>query len=250
MSELEIKALSGRIEELEARNTMLELKLLEVSSQLDDEDVQLEEGRRQLRLSYLGTIQAISRAIEAKDPHTQGHSELVTKYSMALARETGCSWTDLERIQMAAMLLDVGKIGIPRTILTKTDPLTPEEQAILQTHVEIGAKILEPIIYPWEIASLVYQHHERIDGSGYPRGLVADRIAPMARILGLVDAFCAMITERAYRSAHAREDTLTHIRDNAGILFDAEVVAAFDQVLARGEKQIFRELSEFAGRPM
>ena len=248
MSERELEALRRRVAELEAENVRLALKAADLEGKLEEEDETLDRQRAELRLSYLGTIQAISRAIEAKDPYTQGHSALVTKYSVALARELGHPWHALERIQIAAMLLDVGKIGLPQEVLGKTTPLTDKEIAVLRTHVEIGATILEPVVYPWSVSTLVYQHHERMDGSGYPKGLPGDEILPEARILGLVDSFCAMITDRAYRGAFTRADAVAFIRDNAGKLFDREAAAAFERMLARGEDEIFRDLAEFVGK--
>jgi HD-GYP domain-containing protein (c-di-GMP phosphodiesterase class II) len=248
MTKQDDRALERRVDELEAENTRLALRVADLEGRLEDEDEAIAVRDRELRLSYIGTIQAISRAIEAKDPYTQGHSALVTKHAMALARELGTPWSEIERIQIAAMLLDVGKIGVPGEILVKTTPLTAEEFAVLRTHVAIGAKILEPVVYPWEVSSLVYQHHERIDGSGYPRGLVGEDIVPEARLLGLVDSFCAMITDRAYRGAFTHADTIAFLRDNAGKLFDPAMVAAFERLLARGEDEIFRDLDEFAGK--
>ena len=247
MSEEVIGALQRRIDELEDEATRLEVQVVDLKGRLAEEDDALDRRRTELRLSYIGTIQAMSLAIEAKDPYTQGHSELVTKYSLALAREMGHSWSDLERIQIAAMLLDVGKIAVPQEILMKTTPLNEEEMRLMRTHVEHGARILEPVIYPWEVSSLVFQHHERFDGSGYPKGFEGDQIAPEARILGLVDSFCAMITDRAYRGAHTHEQVIGHIRENSGKLFDPDVVRAFDRLLKKDEEEIFRELTEFVG---
>lgn len=248
MSDQQYREMQKQIEELEEQKIQLEFQVASLKSRISEEGQALQRQKNELRIAYLGTIQTISRSIEAKDPYTKGHSELVTKYSMALAQELKYPWDRMEKIQIAAMLLDVGKIGIPRTILLKTTPLSAQEQQLLQSHVEIGAKILEPVVYPWDISTLVYEHHERLDGSGYPRGLTGKAIGLESRILGLVDSFCAMITDRAYRGAFTREQAVSYIRENSGTLFDPQVVAAFDRLLERDEEVIFRDLGDLVSR--
>jgi len=238
----QIKDLQARINQLEDENTRLRILVEDLKGALEDDSDHLEKERVKLRLSLVATIQALARAIEAKDPFTQGHSELVSKFAMAVAHEIGLPWDQVERIQMAGMLLDVGKIGVPQEILLQPSELSAQEAEIMRKHVEISAKILEPIIYPWSISTFVYQHHERLDGSGYPRGLSGEEISMEAKILGLVDSFVAMSNDRAYRKAHSRSDVLDYLKDNSGKLFDSEVVEAFLAIIGRGEEAIFSEV--------
>jgi HD-GYP domain-containing protein (c-di-GMP phosphodiesterase class II) len=129
-------------------------------------------------------------------------------------------------------LLDIGKIGISGDILTKKEDLTAEERKVLETHVSIGAQIVEPIIYPWDVSTLVYQHHERLDGSGYPERLRGDDITLEARILGLADSFVAMIVRRAYRDAHGETEVLEYLRREADRTFDHGCVNALQEALS------------------
>ena len=244
----DISLLKARIEDLEEENTRLSLANEDIKDAMETRCEGLEQERVQLRMSMVSTVQSLARAIEFKDPYTFGHSELVCKYAMAVADQLEWEWERIERVQMAGMLLDVGNIGVPAKILGRPGPLTMPEIKIMRKHVEIGGKILESVMYPKDLAAIVMQHHERWDGSGYPRGLTGESILPEARVLGLVDSFVSMTADRSWRKAISRASVLEHIKSGAGTLFDPKMAHAFLEVLERGEDAIFKDVESFAGR--
>ncbi len=187
-----------------------------------------------LRESYMSTVRALAEAIDAKDHYTQGHSTRVARYSVAIARELNLSAEDIEGIETASYLHDVGKIGISDQILMKPGKLTPHEMETVRSHPLIGAKILAPVKFPWEIVPIVMQHHERFSGGGYPNQLAYDDIHIGARVLIVADSYEAMTSERPYRAALSQSKAIEELRAGAGTQFDPMVVEAFVRVLERG----------------
>lgn len=187
-----------------------------------------------LRDSYIATVRALATAIDAKDHYTRGHSTRVARFSVAIAQELKLPDSDIEGIETAAYLHDVGKIGVSDQILMKPGKLTLEEMETVRTHPKIGAKILSPINFPWEIVPIVFQHHERYSGGGYPNKLAYDDIHIGARILIVADSYEAMTSERPYRAALTRQAALEELRKGSGTQFDPMVVEAFIRVLDRG----------------
>ncbi len=187
-----------------------------------------------LRESYISTVRALAEAIDAKDHYTQGHSTRVARYSVAIARELGLPEEDIEGIETASYLHDVGKIGISNEILMKPGKLSPIEMDMVRNHPLIGAKILSPIKFPWEIVPIVIQHHERYSGGGYPNQLAYDDIHIGARVLIVADSYEAMISERPYRAALSQDKAIAELRAGAGTQFDPKVVKAFVDVLEAG----------------
>jgi len=188
------------------------------------ENVRLRENIEQ---NYLETLEVLISVIETKDSYTRGHSEMVSKYAFAIAKEMKLSSEEAERIRKAGLLHDIGKIAIDRQILLKNGSLTGEERKIVQTHCDCGVKILRPATFLGELLPIIHQHHEYFDGKGYPRGLKGAEIDPGARILAVADAFDAMTSARSYRSAISFEKAVDEIRRHAGTQFDPEVVKAF-----------------------
>jgi len=180
--------------------------------------------------TYLSTVQALVSAIEASDSYTRGHSERVTRYAMAIAEEMALPEDTLRNLEQAAILHDIGKIGIDINLLHKKGKLDKQDITTLQKHPEIGQHILGPIHFLCSISDIVAQHHERFDGEGYPGGLQGTDILLEARILSVADTFDAMTSNRPYRSARLREDAITEIREMSGTQFDPEVVTAFLRV--------------------
>lgn len=223
--------LENKIDTLKEENARLKAEAHALSEALNKEDEALATGEIRLKLAYLSTIQALVRAIEAKDPYTVGHSSMVSSVSVAIARKLELSEGECERIRIAGMLLDIGKIGINGDILTKRDDLTEQERTAQREHVHIGAQIVDPIIYPWDVSSLIYQHHERLDGSGYPNGLTGKQIEKEAMILGLADAFVAMIAKRAYRDAHKENEVVAYFQAEADKIFDKKCVEMLAEML-------------------
>jgi putative nucleotidyltransferase with HDIG domain len=178
----------------------------------------------------MGLLHSLTSAVDAKDAYTCGHSERVALLSRSLAIETGLTEQQVDRIYMAGLLHDVGKIGVPEAVLQKTGKLTPEEFEQIKKHPEIGAKILRDIKQVEDIIPGVLHHHERYDGKGYPGGLSGDNIPLMGRIICLADCFDAMTSSRTYRKALPLEVALTEIRRCSGTQFDPVLSDAFLQI--------------------
>ena len=191
----------------------------------------IKDSLDEIKTSYMSTVKALSRAIEAKDPYTRGHVDRVAKYGLAIAMELDSDLLKDDMFRYALVLHDIGKIEIPDQILTKPGYLTEEEMAIMKRHPEVGAQILSPVKFLKEAAEMVRYHQERYDGKGYPRGLKAEEIPLAARIISVADSFDAIISNRPYRKANSVEHALNEIRKNAGTQFDPVVVSAFISAL-------------------
>lgn len=189
-----------------------------------------EEGLRRMVSKLQGvldqTVQALASITEIKDPYTAGHQQRVADLARAIAREFGLPKDMVEGIHVAGTLHDIGKIAIPAEILTKPSKLLEIEFGLVKTHSQVGYQILERIDFPWPVAEAVRQHHERIDGSGYPRGLRRDQIIPQARILAVADVVEAMASHRPYRPAHGIDSALAEIMRGRGGVYDPEVADA------------------------
>ncbi len=187
----------------------------------------------ELRELFFGTVSALSQAIDAKDGYTRGHADRVSRIAGAIAREIGLSESEIEHIELAGMLHDIGKIGIEDRILLKPARLDPEEQEAMQRHPIYGASILEPSKQLRPLVPIVLHHHEHFDGSGYPEGLIGDEIPLASRILLVADAYEAMTSDRIYRKAIGHERALEQLNKYKGIQFDPKVVRAFERVLEK-----------------
>ncbi|PJC76342.1 MAG: hypothetical protein CO013_00420 [Syntrophobacterales bacterium CG_4_8_14_3_um_filter_58_8] len=172
------------------------------------------------------TIRAMAMIVEEKDPYTAGHQERVAKLSVAIAQDLNLSEEQISGIRMAGMIHDIGKIRAPAEILSKPTQLSPIELELLKTHAEVGYRILEPIAFPYPVAKIAYQHHERINGAGYPQGLKGDEILIEARILAVADVVEAMASHRPYRPARGIDAALEEIEKNRGVLYDNAVADA------------------------
>ena len=185
-----------------------------------------EEGERQLRDSMRATIGAISGTVEVRDPYTAGHQQRAARIAAAIAREMGLPEMQIQGIYLAGIIHDVGKISVPSEILSKPGKLSKAESELVQAHPQAGYDILKDVAFPWPIAQIVLQHHERIDGSGYPRGLAGEAILIEARILAVADVVEAMNSHRPYRPALGPEVALAEIEKGAGRLYDNGAVQA------------------------
>ncbi|MCH7564351.1 MAG: HD-GYP domain-containing protein [Gemmatimonadetes bacterium] len=182
------------------------------------------------------TITTLARTIDAKSPWTAGHSERVARMSLSIAQILGLDQEDLDTIHRGGLLHDIGKIGVPVHILDKPGKLNEEEAKIMQDHVIVGARILEPLTALSAVMPIVLQHHERVDGSGYPKGLTGEQMHPLARIVAVADAYDAIQSDRPYRSGRSSEQTAQIIVQDSGTDFDPEIVEAFLEVMALGDK--------------
>lgn len=188
---------------------------------------QLDLYDRNMRELFLATIKSLAAAIDAKDPYTRGHSERVATFSVAIARELGLDERALERVQIAALLHDVGKIGIEDAVLRKPERLTDAEYAIIKRHPEMGASIMAPIRQLKDIIPGMRHHHEALDGSGYPDGLAGGEIPLMARIIAVADTFDAMTSDRLYQKAMDDDFVIRTLTRLAGSRLDPKAVQAF-----------------------
>jgi len=186
--------------------------------------------------TYISSIAALSSAIDARDEYTAGHSEEVAEYAVALGKELGFSSERLRILRYAALLHDIGKIGIPDHILLKPSSLTDPEWKIMKTHPRRGEDILKPFRFLEDAVIFVKQHQEKYDGTGYPDGLKDKKISLEARILSVVDAYQAMTSRRSYRSAYSHREAVKELKDKSGTQFDPVIVDAFLRVL-KGKSQ-------------
>ncbi len=191
---------------------------------------ELQVAYRQLQETYQATLEALGSALDSRDVGTEAHSRRVHGYALATAREYGVPDSDLPDLGYGVLLHDIGKIGIPDAILLKPGPLTPEEWRTMRRHPEIGKRLIEGIPFLHGAVPIVYSHHEKWDGTGYPRGLSGERIPLGARIFCIVDAFDAITFDRPYSKALPFEAAYAEIKRCAGTHFDPAVVEAFLKV--------------------
>jgi putative nucleotidyltransferase with HDIG domain len=188
---------------------------------------------KELKELNVGALHALARTVDAKSSWTAGHSERVAKIAIDMAMELGYQQDRLDDLQCAALLHDIGKIGVPQSVLDKPGKLTVEEYDIIKNHPSLGARILAPIRAYKRLIPIVEQHHERYDGKGYPFGKSGEQIHLSARIMALADTFDAMVSERPYRLGISQEKAIRIIREEAGHQFDPRIVEAFNQVISR-----------------
>lgn len=187
---------------------------------------ELKESWESLHQALEGAIQAMALTIEIRDPYTAGHQRRVSKLSCAIAKEMGLPEDQIEGIRVAGDIHDIGKIYVPAEILSKPGQITAIEYGIIKTHPQVGYDILKTIKFPWPVAQIVLQHHERLDGSGYPLGLSGDQILKEAKILIVADIVEAMSSHRPYRPAQGIDKALEEIIQHKGLSYDPEVVDA------------------------
>ena len=223
-------------------------RLLEQVAQRAEENRRLYE---ELRAIYRDTVRAFAAAIDIKDKYTQGHSERVGRYSEIIAREMGWSEEEVDGIQIAGYLHDIGKLIVDRDIINAPYHIDAKQSSDLNRHPAAGYEILSPINHPYaDIPLTAKYHHERLDGRGYPDGLTDEQIPMGAKIVSLADSFDAMTTDRPYRRRRSFEDVVRDLRENTGKQFDGKVVAAFARAIlkeVRGETRD-RRIIKMLGR--
>ncbi|MDO8137511.1 MAG: HD domain-containing protein [Candidatus Brocadiales bacterium] len=206
----------------------LEAKVVQRTAALHDMVNKLERVFKQ-------TVEAMAETVDQKSPWTFGHSRRVTQYAVTLGQRLGLKKEDLESLRTSALLHDIGKIGVPETIVDKEGPLTVEEQEVMQRHPRLGVNILSPIEAFGEILPTVLYHHENYDGTGYPQGLKGEEIPLLGRILRVADAYDAMRCDRPYRKGKDKDTTIEEIRADAGTIYDPHVVEALVEVVDKME---------------
>jgi PAS domain S-box-containing protein/putative nucleotidyltransferase with HDIG domain len=217
-------AISSVLIEWEGRPATLNL-IVDITEQKRAEEMLLNTTER-LRRSLAGTVQAISMAVEIKDPYTSGHQKRTADLARAIATEMGFSTDRTDFVRVAGSIHDIGKISVPAEILSKPTRLRNLEYELIKSHARAGYDILKDIEFSWPVADVVLQHHERMDGSGYPQGLKGNAILLEARILAVADVVEAIASHRPYRPALGMEVAIEEIKKNRGILYDPEVTDA------------------------
>jgi PAS domain S-box-containing protein len=213
------------IEDDTGQGPCIEGTLIDITERKRAQEV-LQAQVRQQKRAMEGIIQAMALTIELRDPHTAGHEQRVSQLAAAIAAELGMGDETVEAVRMTAIIHDVGKIYVPAEILSKPGRLNELEFRLIQMHPQVSFDILKVIDFPWPIAAIVLQHHERLDGSGYPQGLKAEHIRPEARVLAVADVVEAMTAHRPYRPAPGLDAALREIEAHRGTLYDAAVVDA------------------------
>jgi hemerythrin-like metal-binding protein/PAS domain S-box-containing protein/putative nucleotidyltransferase with HDIG domain len=206
-------------------------------SQLKRAEQELEKKTQDIKDALVGTVIAVGKAMEARDPYTAGHQQRVANIAIAIAERLGLDEYRIEGLRLGASIHDIGKLAIPSEMLVKPTQLTPLEYSVIQSHAQYGAEILKDVTFPWPILEIVSQHHERMDGSGYPLGLKGDEIVLEARIVAVADVFEAVSAHRPYRPSLGIEPALDELTRNRGNLYDGDVVDALLQLLEEGPER-------------
>ena len=233
--EKELKQYRDHLEELVTERTT---DLVRSNEQLQKEiserkkaETQLEQANLKLTLAYDETLVGWARALELRDRETEGHSQRVTEMTVRLARVMGVDEDELVHVRRGALLHDIGKMAIPDSVLLNSQPLTDEEQRIMHQHPIYAYQMLSPISYLAPALDIPYYHHERWDGTGYPKGLKGEQIPLTARIFAVVDVWDALSSDRTYRAAWSEEKVLAYIQEQAGTHFDPQVVEQFIKII-------------------
>ncbi|MBC7363407.1 MAG: HD-GYP domain-containing protein [Candidatus Aminicenantes bacterium] len=194
-------------------------------------ELELSQTLEKLRKTMMATIQAITLTIESRDPYTAGHQRRVSDLARSIATRLSWPTEKIDEVRMAALVHDLGKISVPAEILNKPGRLTPSEFLMIKEHPRVGYEILKTIEFPWPVAEIVLQHHERINGTGYPLGLKNGKIHPVSRVLAVADVVEAMLSHRPYRSAFSPLEVAAEIKNGSGISYDPVVVDACLDIL-------------------
>ena len=226
-----------RTEELARANDELHGKVLETRRSED----YLQSTLDRLERSLEGTFKAMSTTLELRDPYMAGHQHRVSSLAVTIAQEMNMPWEKIEGIRFAGIIHDIGKIAAPAEIMAKPGRLTKTEFQLIKDHPRIGYEMIKDIAFPWPVAHIVLQHHERLDGSGYPEGLVGDAILPEARILAVADVVEAVCSLRPYRPALGIEKGLEEIRKGRGVRYDTRVVDACIKLFREGRFSFRKE---------
>ena len=233
--ELELIHKNGSLVPVEVKYTFLRdaqarpAEVLAIARNISERKQAQEEAKQSIEKLVRAmehAIRAMTIVVEMRDPHTAGHQQRATQLACAIATEMGLSEEQINGLRLAGLIHDIGKVRIPAEILMNPDGLSEPECMMIQAHPRLGYEILKTIDFPWPVAKIVLQHHERMDGSGYPSGLSGEDIVMEARILAVADVVDAMSSHRPYRAALGVEKALEEISENRGVLYDARVADA------------------------
>jgi putative two-component system response regulator len=223
--------ISKPFDRYELRARLLGITRLNRYKKIIQERTKLQEANARLLAAYEATIETLSQAMDLRDRETEGHSRRVAELTIKLAQASGMSEEETVHLRRGALLHDIGKLGIPDSILHKPDRLTNEEWVIMRRHPQFAYNMLYPIEYLRPALDIPYNHHEKWDGTGYPRGLRGKDIPLAARLFAIIDVWDALTSDRPYRPAWSRQEARTYIRDQSGRHFDPQVVDLFFKVI-------------------
>jgi putative two-component system response regulator len=223
--------ISKPFDRFELRARLLGITRLNRYQKLIQERAKLREANAQLLNAYEATIESLSHALDLRDRETEGHSRRVTELTVQLAQAMNISEAEITHYRRGALLHDMGKIGIPDSILHKPDTLSDDEWMTMRRHPQLAYDLLHPIEYLHPALDIPYSHHEKWDGSGYPRGLKGEEIPMSARLFAIADVWDALTSDRPYRAAWSEGEALAYIREQAGKHFDPKVVELFFKVI-------------------
>jgi HD-GYP domain-containing protein (c-di-GMP phosphodiesterase class II) len=198
----------------------------------------LQHSNQELYLAYDNTLEGWGKALELRDKETQGHTQRVTDLTLKLARQMGISEAELIHVRRGVLMHDIGKMGVPDSILHKTGPLTVSEMDEMKKHTQYAYDLIHPIAYLRPAIDIAYYHHEWWDGNGYPHMLKGEEIPLSARIFAIIDVWDALLSDRPYRKAWSRKKVIQYIRDLSGKQFDPHVVTEFFKMIEDGIKPV------------
>ena len=214
------------------------IKAIEQMNLIKDINKELKETNEKLEKAYLETIETLRFTVEAKDTYTRGHSDRVSEYSVLIGKHLGLSEEDIHLLRVGGLFHDIGKIGVPDSILLKTSKLTDDEYSEIKNHPKIGAQILSNATLFEKAIPIVKHHHERYDGFGYPEKLSGENIPYLARIAAVADSFDAMTSRRTYRDSMPMDIVIEEIRKNKGSQFDPNIADTFLNILSNHYNEI------------
>ena len=223
--------ISKPFDRYELRARLLGITRLNRFHKLSEERSNLEHAHAELKAAYEATIEGWSRAMDLRDRETEGHTQRVTQLTLKLAEAAGMEYNELVHIRRGALLHDMGKLGIPDAILLKPDKLTDDEWAFMRRHPQLAYDMLHPIEYLRPALDIPFCHHEKWDGTGYPRKLKGNEIPLAARIFAIVDVWDAVTSDRPYRPAWQKEVALLYLQEQSGKHFDPQVVELFFKII-------------------
>ncbi|MBE3125648.1 MAG: HD domain-containing protein [Acidobacteria bacterium] len=232
-----------RTEELSRANDELHGKVLETRRSEDYLQSSLDRQEK----AFEGVFKAMSLTLEIRDPYMAGHQHRVSSLAVVIAQEMNLPWEKIEGLRLAGIIHDIGKIAVPTEIMTKHGRLTKTEFKLIKDHPRVGYEMIKDIAFPWPVAHIILQHHERLDGSGYPEGLVGDAILLEARILAVADIIEAICSLRPYRPALGLEKGLEEARKGRGILYDTRVVDVCIKLFRDGRFSFKKEVEAACG---
>jgi putative nucleotidyltransferase with HDIG domain len=214
------------ISSIEYDGRAAEMAILRDITERKKAEEESKQSTKKLLAAMEATIEAIALTVEMRDPYTAGHQRRVTELAVAIAKELGIPEAEIDGIRMAGIIHDIGKVYTPAEILNKPGKLSEIEFSMIKTHSQVGYEILKAIEFTRPVAQIVLQHHERLDGSGYPSGIKGEGVLPEAKILAVADVVEAMASHRPYRPALGIDQALEELSKNSGTLYDPKVVDA------------------------